>query len=76
MITKKKPYLQTAIFGALSIASYVVMFANVDWVNEYFIRGGVFAALPIITALYFSLVHGAFASYLLSVCGIRAKSSH
>lgn len=76
MAAKQKPYLQTAVFGALSIGSYVFLFMNVGLVNDYFIRGGVYATLPIATALYFSLIHGAFASYLLSVAGIKAKSDH
>lgn len=72
--SQKKPYLKTLLYGALSIASYVFLFANVDYVNEYFVKGGLYAALPIITAFYFSFVHGAFASYLISVLGLKAKA--
>jgi hypothetical protein len=69
---KKKPYLRTLILGAASLASYIVLFTHVDKVMEYFIKGGPYAALPIITALYFSFLHGAFASGVLSVVGMKA----
>jgi len=69
---KKKPYLQALALGALSLASYYVLFTNVNQVMEYFVRGGVYAALPILTALYFSIVHGSFASTILSILGLQA----
>lgn len=70
---KKKPYLSVAIFGAMSLISYYFLFTNVDSVMEYFIKGGLYSALPIVTALYFSFVHGAFASGVLSILGFSAK---
>ncbi len=73
--TQKKPYFKMLLYGALSAASYIFLFANVEFVNENFVKGGVYAALPIITALYFSFVHGAFASYLISVLGLKAKTA-
>jgi len=69
---KKKPYLLALALGALSLASYYVLFTNVNQVMEYFVRGGVYAALPILTALYFSIVHGSFASTILSILGLQA----
>ncbi len=74
---KKKPYLTALVLGLCSLASYVVLFSHVNEVMEYFIKGGVYAALPIATALYFSFLHGAFASSLLTVFGFSAaKSGH
>jgi hypothetical protein len=70
---KKKPYVQAVIFGVLSIASYIFLFRNMELVMDNFTRGGVHAALPIVTALYFSFLHGAFASNVLDVLGIEAK---
>jgi hypothetical protein len=69
---KRKPYIQAAIFGVLSIASYVVLFSNQGMVTEYFTRGGKYAALPIAAAFYFSFLHGAFASNVLSLLGLEA----
>lgn len=72
---KKKPYTSVALLGALSLASYYLLLTNQSLVTEYFIKGGIYAALPILTALYFSFVHGAFASGMLSILGISAKGS-
>lgn len=78
-MSKKKTsgmtYLKTAILGAISIASYYYLLTNQELVTKYFIKGGWYAALPIATALYFSFVHGAFASNVLGILGITAKSS-
>ncbi len=70
---KKRPYLKTAVFGIISIASYVVLFMNVGFVMDNYTRGGVYAAFPVLTAFYFSFVHGAFASNVLDVLGIEAR---
>lgn len=72
-VKKKKPYSRVAILGVMSLASYYVLFTHSSIVMEYFIKGGFYAALPIVTALYFSFVHGAFASGVLSLLGFSAK---
>jgi hypothetical protein len=72
-VAKKKPYAGMVIFGALSLSGYVALLANQKWVNEIFTTGGWHAAYPVVTALIFSFVHGAFASNLLTVLGIEAK---
>lgn len=69
----KKPYLQTVIFGIISLASYVYLFSNEKLVTDVFTKGGVNAVWPIATAFYFSFIHGAFGSNLLSVLGLEAK---
>jgi len=70
---KKKPYLKALILGVLSIASYIYLFKNVGLVMEEFTRGGAYAALPIVTAFYFSFLHAAFCSDVLEVLGLEAK---
>ncbi len=70
---RKKPYMAAAVFGVLSIASYIVVFTNQSIVTEYTTRGGIYAALPIAAAFYFSLLHGAFAGSVLRVLGIRSN---
>lgn len=69
---KKKPYLKMIFFGLLSIGSYIALFMNIPLVMDYFTRGGKYAALVIVTAFYFSLIHGVFASNTLDVLGIEA----
>jgi hypothetical protein len=68
-----KPYGKAIVLGVLSLASYIAVFANEKLVTEIFTMGGWRTVFPIITALYFSFVHGAFASNLLTCLGIEAK---
>lgn len=70
---KKKPYLKAIVFGILSISCYIVLFKNVGLVMENFTHGGSYAALPVLTAFFFSFLHGAFASNVLEVLGLEAK---
>ncbi|MEJ2688853.1 MAG: hypothetical protein P8130_02650 [Deltaproteobacteria bacterium] len=69
----KKPVLQMVIFGAISLTGYIVIFNNERLVTTEFTMGGWHAAYPVLTALLFSFIHGAFASNLLSVLGLEAK---
>jgi hypothetical protein len=70
---KKKPYTGMIIFGAVSLSGYAVLMTHQGWVSDNFTTGGWHAVYPVVTALAFSFVHGAFASNLLSVLGIEAK---
>jgi hypothetical protein len=72
-IVRKKPYVGMVVFGAISLSGYVALMANQGWVSEEFTMGGWHAAYPVVTAVIFSFIHGAFASNLLSVLGIEAK---
>lgn len=71
----RKPYLQTAVFGAISLASYILVFTHQDTVTSLFTMGGWHTAFPVGTALFFSFIHGAFASNLLNVLNLEAKKS-
>jgi len=69
-----KLYVTTLLSGVVSIASYVLLFTHQEWVICNFTRGGVYAALPIVTAFWFSFVHGTFTSCLLQALGFRAAA--
>ncbi len=69
---KSKPVAQVIGYGALTVALYAAVFTNSDTVMHYCAKGGVFAALPILTVFAFSFVHGSFASNLWSLIGIEA----
>lgn len=69
----KKPYLQTLIFGSISLAAYLYVFSNEKLVTDVFTRGGIYTVWPIGTALFFSFIHGAFGSNLLTLLGLEAK---
>ena len=70
---KKMPYLGMVIFGAVSLTGYVVLVTNQKLISDIYTMGGWHAAYPVLTALAFSFIHGAFASNLLSVLGLEAK---
>ncbi len=72
---KKKPYIQTIIFGVISLASYSILFSNEGWVTDTYTKGGYYSVYPIITAFWFSFMHGTFGSNLLGVLGLEAKKS-
>jgi len=69
----RKPYFQTAVFGAISLTAYFLIFTHQDVVTGLFTMGGWNTVLPVGTALFFSFVHGAFASNLLNVLNLEAK---
>jgi hypothetical protein len=63
---------RTIGLGLASAALYAAVFTNSGTIMKYFTKGGIFAALPILTVFAFSFVHGAFTSNLWSVLGIEA----
>ncbi len=67
--------LKTLVTGIVAAGLYIGLFANQEIIMEQFTRGGAYAALPILTAFVFAVVHGAFASNLLTLMGIQARSS-
>jgi F0F1-type ATP synthase assembly protein I len=71
--TKKKPVGKLLVTGLLSIALYAILFNNQDVVSSTFTRGGLYAFLPIGTALLFSFVHGAFTGHFWTVLGVEAS---
>ncbi len=73
-LQKKKKALKSAIgFGALTAVLYAAVFLNEGTVMTYFTKGGVYAALPVLTAFIFSFAHGAFAGSFWSALGIEAS---
>ena len=73
-LNRTRLYGLTALSGVVSITSYILLYTHQEWVTRHFTRGGVYAALPIATAFYFSFVHGTFTSCLLQVLGLRASN--
>lgn len=70
-----KRLLKTLVLGAASAGLYVALFANEATVLEYYTKGSVYAALPVLTAFGFSFIHGAFASQCLETLGLTARKS-
>ena len=70
---KKRPYLKTVIYGAVSIALYALLLMKQDLVNSTFAKGGAFALLPIAMAFVFSIFHGNFTGCFWSSVGVEAS---
>ncbi len=70
--SRTKLISKTVGLGLATAAIYAAVFINSETVMKYFTKGGVFAALPIVTVFLVSFVHGAFASNLWSLMGIEA----
>jgi hypothetical protein len=62
---------KTIGYGLITAALYGSVFWNADAVMSYFTKGGFYAALPVATVFVFSFAHGAFASNLWSLMGIK-----
>jgi hypothetical protein len=70
---QNRPYVKTALFGAVSIGMYVLLLTRQDLINDNFAKGGLFAFLPIVTAFLFSFVHGGFTGNFWSSLGVEAS---
>jgi hypothetical protein len=76
MSATKKPWLQLAVSGALSAACYALLFSHEAEVMAAFTRTDeLYWLLPVVTALVFSFVHGAFTGYFWEAVGIRARGA-
>ena len=69
----KRPYLQTVLFGVVSIALYALLLTRQDLINENVAKGGLYAFLPIAMAFVFSFFHGNFTGCFWTSCGIEAS---
>lgn len=72
---RKRNLVKTAVMAAASVGLYTALFANEGRVITYFTKGGAYAALPVLTAFAFSIIHGSFASQCLEMLGLTASSS-
>jgi len=70
--SRSKLISKTVGLGLATVALYAAVFTNSETVMKYFTKGGIYAALPIVTVFVFSFIHGSFSSNLWSVLGIEA----
>lgn len=69
----RKTGVRALVLGAISIILYTTVFTHQGLVTDFCTRGHWYAAFPIIIVLIFSLIHGPFANYSLSLLGVKAK---
>jgi F0F1-type ATP synthase assembly protein I len=72
-VKRKKPIGKMILFGIMSITLYVLLLSNQDFINNNFVRGGIYALLPIATAFIFSFFHGSFTGSFWTVLGVEAR---
>jgi len=65
--------LRALVLGVVSLVLYVAVFTHQGLITDICTRGHWYAAFPIIIVLVFSLIHGPFANYSLSLLGVKAK---
>lgn len=65
--------MRALVLGTISVILYAVVFTHQGLVTDFCTRGQWYAAFPIIIVLVFSLIHGPFANYSLSLLGVKAK---
>ena len=68
---------KAVVLGILSIGMYVLLFTYQEHIVEFSVRTRngekVFFLVPIVLALAFSFVHGAFTGYFWDALGVKAK---
>lgn len=70
----RKPYLKLWVSGMASCTLYILLYVYEQEIMKAFTRtDGLYPLLPVVAALVFSLVHGAFAAYFWGVLGITAR---
>ncbi len=70
---RAKALKSAVIFGLLTAAFYMAVFLNEGTVMKYFIKGGMYAFLPVTAAFVVSFLHGAFTGNFWSALGIEAS---
>lgn len=72
--TSRRAYFaKTLVFGAMTAALYVAVFAYQEAIMHYFTKGGIYALLPVATVFVFSYAHGSFTGNFWSALGIEGS---
>lgn len=78
--TKTRPVLPTLLYGAATVALYVLLFEYsellVNWAYETKTGNKLLFIVPVAIAFVFSYFHGAFTGYFWESIGLRAAASH
>jgi len=74
-VERKRALVRTALFGAISITFYVMLYLLSDKILAYSKQGGWFFVVPIGIAFVFSIVHGNFTGQFWDLFGVKAKTT-
>lgn len=70
---RTKPVTPLILTGIVTAGLYIALLTNQTFLNSTFVKGGLFAFLPIITAFIFSFFHGTFTSHFWTMLGVEAS---
>lgn len=70
---RTKPVTPLILTGIVSAGLYIALLTNQNFLNANFVKGGLFAFLPIITAFIFSFFHGTFTGHFWTMLGVEAS---
>jgi len=69
--------IRLILSGLLSFSFYVLLFVDAEQALRQSTRAdGLYFLMPVVIALAFSLVHGAFTGYFWEGVGIKPKHAH
>lgn len=72
-INGSKKFAKAAAFGAVTLALYVLLFANEQWVLSISASGKWAFVIPVAIAFVFSYLHGNFTSEFWDILGVKAR---
>ena len=68
-----KPLTRAAVYGLVSVALYFMLYLFEDSILAFTSRGRWYFIAPVVIALVFSYVHGAFTGHFWDILGIKAR---
>jgi len=74
-IERKRAFIRTALFGAVSVGLYILLYLFSDEILAYSKQGHWFFVIPISIAFVFSIVHGNFTGQFWDLFGVKAKTT-
>jgi len=69
----KPSFLKTIIFLGLSVCAYLVIFSNIEQLNQFFLSKAVIPALCLMgTVIGIAFLYGTAISHVLSILGLQS----
>lgn len=75
MSSESKPSLiKTMVFLALAVCAYLLIFFNIEQLNQFYVSGGVIPAVSLLgTVICIAFLYGTAVSHVLSILGLESK---
>lgn len=67
-------FLKTIVFLVLAVSAYLLIFLNIDQLNQFYISKGIIPALSLLgTVICIAFLYGTAVSNVLSILGLESK---